>query len=333
MFALVNTEEQSFNSLGELRDVIAGQDRRDYEMPVCSISLDQDGIVHAGRFEGPLIKPALYGLLNTLGIPADFALNHCPEDLLVAIVQRIARDLNTMLRIQSTNGVVTGIMPAERQPIRHDVLIDWLGVKRPVKEATLGAGCLRITAVSTESEELLPNDTFAFGWELKSSENGWQSTEVWRWVLREVCTNGMVGFERDPIFRRKCQSREPVFKSLEEIAHVVQEASVPAGFFESAIKWAVERHVGKEHKLVFNYLAQRLEGDATKLALGEITADTSWYELMNTVTSLAKLHRIEMRRRYEAEGGMLLNWFSRQGQGRPPWRKVSCEECEAWNIN
>jgi hypothetical protein len=50
-----------------------------------------------------------------------------------------------------------------------------------------------------------------------------------------------------------------------------------------------------------------------------------------SITSSARLHSLDMRRGYEVEGGMLLNWFLRQGRGRPPWRRMSCEECEAWN--
>ncbi|MFC1604024.1 hypothetical protein ACFL5F_03260 [Planctomycetota bacterium] len=332
MLPFINIEEQAFDNLKKLRDVIANQDRRDYELPIQRVSLREDGTLQAGKFKGPLIRSALCGLLKNLRIPLDFALYRCPQDLLLEIVRRMAKVQDTVLRINTIDGVVTGIMPADRQPIRHDILVDCLGVERPVKEATLGIDCLRITAITTKSRELLPDDTFACGWELMNRESGWQSTEMWRWVVREKCSNGIVGLERNPIFRRPYNSREPTLKALKKLVDSIQEAmSLPE--LEPAIRWAADKRIGKEYEFVVNYLVRKLEGDATKQALDKVTAETSWYELMNIVTYLAKLHRIDMRRRYEAEGGILLNWFSIQGRGRPPWRQVYCEECKVWSTN
>jgi hypothetical protein len=332
MIPLIDIPEQSFSKLEELRDTIASRDRSVHEVPISKISLSESGILHAGGFEGHLTEPALYGLLNTEGVPPEFAVKRCPVDLLVMIVGRIARELNISVLVQTVDGVATSIMPADRQPIRHDMLIDRLGVERPIKEATLGTDCLRITAVNEEARELLPNDKFAFGWELTTGENGWRSTEVWRWVVREICVNGAVGFNRTAIIKRPYNSREPVLVFLQKLVSVVDNA-MQSPQLEPAIKWAADRRLNNEHRIVVNYLAQRLEGDTTKLALSETTADTTWYELLNKITSLARIHRLEMRRRYEVEGGMLLSWFLQQGRGQPPWRRMSCDECEFSNAS
>jgi hypothetical protein len=329
---LIDIPEQSFDKLQDLRDVIASQDKKIYEAPIKEVSLSEDGVLRAGRFEGRLAKPAFCGLLHTEGVPQDFAFNRCPVDLLVTIVRRLACEQNTSIVIQTINGVATGIMPADRQPIQHDMLIDRLGVDRPIKEATLSADCLRITAAPHGYKELLPNDTYGFGWELITSENGWRSTEVWRWIVREICTNGAVGFDKAPIFKRTCNSHQPVLISLQGLLYVLENAMQPPEL-ETAVKWAADRRIGAEHELVVDYLSRKLQADATRTELNGIGVSTTWYDLMNTVTSLARLHTVEVRRRYEAEGGALLNWFSRQGRSRPPWRKLSCEECEVWNAN
>ena len=42
---------------------------------------------------------------------------------------------------------------------------------------------------------------------------------------------------------------------------------------------------------------------------------------------LAESRPSETRRRYEVFGGILLDWFMRQGRGRAPWQRMPCEHC------
>jgi len=331
MFPLVDIEERSAENLTELRDILSGQDRPAYEMSSRRISLDPSGIFNAGGLEGPMTKLALMGLLKTLNINSDFGLIQCPNDLLPAVIKRFTDQYNAPIRIHTTDGVITGIMPADRQPIMHDMLIDQLGTERPIKNATLGPGQLRITAITTESKEILPKDTFSSGWELITSETGWQATEVSRWLLREICTNGAIGFDKVPVFKRTYNETKPALVAQQTLIHAIETIRPPE--LESAVRWASNASVNRDRESVVNYLGQRLEGASTKMALSNIDTSTSWYELLNTITALAQLHRLEMRRRYEAEGGVLLNWFSKQGRGKPPWRRVSCEDCQAFNVN
>jgi len=330
MISLVDVEEQSFKELKELRDVLDSQGRRTYTVPMNKITLSEDGILHADRFEGPLAKAAMRGFLHTEGAPVDFVMNRCPTDLSVEIVNRLACETNTSITIQATNGVATGIMPADRQPIQYEMLIDRIGIERPIKEAVLSPDLLRITAVNGDSKELLPKDAFGFGWELVASEHGWLTTEVSRLAVRLICTNGLVGFDKNPVLRRSYNSRESVLRFLHRLVYVLDHEIRPPDL-EPALKWAADRRIGREQNHVLKYLTQRLGGDATRLELRDVTEDTSWYELLNTITSLARLYSVGLRRRYEAEGGMLLHWFSRQGRGKPPWRRRLCEECIAWD--
>ena len=330
MFPWVETKEQVFTAMADLRDAIAAENRRLFQVPSRGLSLGRTGTLQTSRCEGRLAKSSLAGLLSTLKIPVDFAANVCPQDLLMTLVNRLARERDTEVLVQVVDDVVTGVMPANRQPIGHDMLIDWIGVATPIKEATLAGQCLRIAIVAPEAEELLPGDAFSSGWELINGEDGWHSTEVWRFVVRLICSNGMVGFDKTAAFHRAYSSREPAMKSLARLEHVIGALAESPGL-ASAISWAAQRRLGSDHEPVVSYLAQRLEGDTTKLALSKVTSDTPWYGLLNALTSLARLHRVEMRRRYELEGGVLLNWFSRRGRTRPPWRRASCTGCENWD--
>lgn len=331
MFPLVDLEERSAENLTELRDILSDQDRQIYEISSNRVSLDPSGIFNAGGLEGPMTQSALAGLLKTLGINLDFGLIQCPDDLLPNVIKRFARDYKAELRIHTAEGVVTAIMPADRQPIMHDMLVDQLGAERHIERAVLGPDQLRITAITTGPQELLPKDTFSSGWELITGECGWQATEVSRWLLREICTNGAIGFDRVPAFKRTYSENKPALLSQQTLIHAIEAIRPPE--LESAVQWASDTSVNRDRESVVNYLGQRLEGVSTKMALSDISTNTSWYELLNTLTALAQVHRLEMRRRYEAEGGVLLNWFSQRGRGKPPWRRVSCDDCQVLNVN
>jgi hypothetical protein len=331
MIPLREISEQSFGKMEALRDAIAAQDRKVYEAPLRDVSLSKEGVLHAGRFEGPLTKPAFHGLVRTEGAPPEFVVDRCPDDLQVTIVRSLAQGQNRSVRIQTVDGVATGVMPADWHPLRCDVLVDRLGVDRTIEEAVLSADCLRITALIDEPRELLPNDSFRSGWELITSENGWYSTRVVRRVVREVCTNGLMGIDETAVFERKYNSRESVLASLQRLVHALAQALQPLEL-ESAVRWATQTVVGNERELVVGYLSRRLGGDVTKRELSVVTPDASWYELLNAVTAAAQLHNLDLRRRYEVAGGVLTNWFARQGRTRPPWRRASCEGCEDWNV-
>ena len=329
MIPLVDTRECEFGSQEELRTAIAAQHRQDYVAPSSEITLDEDGIVHAGRFAGPLARPALEGLCKTLAIPVEFACGVCPADLLAALVRRLATAQDISLRVQTTDGTATGILPADRQVIRHDMLLDCLGADEPIQYAALSVDVLRISTIQRQAER---GDAFGFGWDVLNNEDGWQGISAHRFLVRMICVNGMVGFDKTASFRRTWNRHQPIGKSLLQLVDIVRcETDIPE--LETAVKWASDTPVGSEQEPVLQYLARRLEGDVTMRALGEISQDTVWYNLLNHLTNQAKNHHLEMRRRYELEGGLLLRWFFNQGRGRPYWRKPGCATCKALNDN
>ena len=332
MIKLADVKEQSFRNLKDLRACLAGRKVRDYEVPIDRFSIDEGGVLCAGPVEGQMAQSALKGLLSIYHLPWQFATEECSSELLTHIIRQLGQDKRKLVRIQTVDDVVSAVMPANRQPMRHDTLVDWLGVKRPIHEATLHLSSLRITSVDRDSKEFLPGETFGYGWELLNNEDGWAPTESRQYIIRWACINGMIGLDKMSSLRRMPKSREPIFQSLERLGSVLDDVTEFKDL-GNAVKWAGEKQLGPEHDAVVSYLAGRLEGKATMIALDKITVASSWYDLLNMVTSLAKTHHLDMRRRYEFEGGMLVKWFSRQGRVRPPWQKKSCQECVAWNSN
>jgi hypothetical protein len=330
MFALADTEEKLFSDLADLKAHLAHRKKQNYTVPRSNLSLSEDGVLRCDRFEGQLTRSGFMGLLNTYDIPQKFGENICPPDLLSTIVKRLSDGDDEPVRIQLIDNVVAAVMSSDRLPIGHEVLVNCLEDIGPIKEAVLGQSYLRITSLTKEHKELMEGDPYSFGWEVINSEDGWRSTEAQRYVLRLVCTNGQIGFDKTASFRRLPQTKEAIAESLEKLGNILTNMPEVQGL-EKAVKWAARQRIGNEREAVVKYLSQRLAGDTTRLALEEsITAEASWYDLLNNITSSARLHQLNMRRRYEFEGGTLLNWFNSQGHRRAPWRRMSCETCDYW---
>lgn len=332
MLDIVDIKEQSFQSIRELQDCIFDRTRRDYVVSSQKVHLDEDGIFHAGEFEGRLTKPALSGLFNTLEIPENYGWEICTPDLLVATVEKLAKKKDISVRVQVINGVANGIMPADRQTIKHEMLFDFLKVQQPIHQVTLRANILRITTVNPQAEAVLPGDSFGVGWELLNNEDGWHSITASRFLVRFICVNGMIGFDKTAFFCRTYNSREPIGKSMLKLIDILKGVTeMPE--IEAAVKWAADTSLGNQKEAVLDYMGRRLEGEVTKRALQDITNDSTWYDFMNRLTSLAKLHQLELRRKYEYAGGILLRWFMSQGHQRPIWKKSLCESCDTWMHN
>jgi len=248
MIPLIDVHEQSFSEMKELRETIAAQDRKVFDVPLRDISLGEDGVLRAGRFEGPLTRSALCGLVSTEDAPPAFVIDRCPADLLKTIIERLAHERNISVLIQTVDGVATGVMPGNRRPIRYDILLDRLGVGRTIEEATLSHDCLRLTAYVDPPREWLPKDAFRSGWELMTSENGWHATRVVRRVVRLVCANGMMGFDDTAVFERKYNSQEPVLTSLQALSHALDNA-IREARLEPAVEWAAHTSIGDQHKI------------------------------------------------------------------------------------
>ena len=331
MYPVAEMDEQSFEKAEDASEALARQDRNDYTVPSPEIGLNDEGILRAGGFEGPMSPSGLSGLCRSFQIPYEYVRDTCPADLVATNVKRLAEHQEQTLRIQSINGVATGVMPHTRRVIQHERLIDFLG-DRPVREITIAAERLLIVSLEDEFKELLPDDVYACGWQIANNEDGWHSTEADRLVYRQICSNGLIGFDRKAAFRRRYDSQAHIEASLEELINMIDTMSKGPDL-APATKWAFDAKLGRDKDAVLNYVSKNLEGKATKLALENISGDTSWYDLMNEITSLARIHQLTMRRNYEQMGGVLLSWFMSQGRERPPWRTVPCESCDIWMDN
>jgi len=326
MITLARTDEHTFTSIESLREFLATRSCRDWDVRRRQISLNENGVLRADQFEGPLSEPALRGLLRVLDIPEAFGTEICPPDLLARNVNRLAEGKDDPVRVRVVDGIVTSVMAANRLPITHDLLLRSIDLKQPIQEATISGTSLRITAANGESEEVLPGDNFVSGWDLVNGEDGWLPTEARVFILRVLCTNGMVQVDQTSLFFRNPSSKEPIFKALDALKSVLAAQRQPL-VLTSAIRWAAQRQLSGDRDAALAFLARRLGGAAILPALNDLTAESSFYDLLNRVTSLARTHRLEARRHYEAEGGVLLGWFSGQGRRRAPWHRSMCQHC------
>jgi hypothetical protein len=124
MIKLADVKEQSFRNLKDLRACLAGRKVRDYEVPIDRFSIDEGGVLCAGPVEGQMAQSALKGLLSIYHIPWQFATEECSSELLTHIIRQLGQDKRKLVRIQTVDDVVSAVMPANRQPMRHDTLVD-----------------------------------------------------------------------------------------------------------------------------------------------------------------------------------------------------------------
>ena len=260
-------------------------------------------------------------------MPVQYATRICPPDLLATNVNVLAGHSEAVVRIRSVDGIARAIFPRDRVPISHALLVEALDFEEMNVEATLSDVHLRITAVHTSSREAQPGDAFAYGWEVTNAHDGWTELSAWRFVKRLICENGMVSFDRRPLFRRSPSTHRPLLGDLDRLSAILKEEA-DAFDLEPALGWASQQLLGNGRDTVVDYLSRQLDGPATKLALEDVTPKDTFYHLMNRITALGRTHRLTQRRRHEAEGGVLLSWFLAQGRRRPPWQRRMCDECE-----
>ncbi len=325
MIPLAGIEERSFSDLDEVREHLSKRNRFDLELPLKNVSIDDLGAFRAGKAEGRLTEPAMRGLARQLRIPEGFV-RDMPADLFTYTVGRLVRDRDDMVRIHTEDDLVTGIMPGNYLPVRHELVAQWLKGRRSGVHATLSPTYMRVTLPNQESAPVLPGDMYQSGSEIVNHENGLGALEVRQYVLRLVCLNGLVTPQTTASYSRQPHGDDPVSRALEEMARVVNEPQNPTEL-EKPVRWAADRAVGGDLAKVVRFLAARLEGETTRSALNEINEDSTWYALLNSVTAFARSRPAETRRRYEVIGGLLLGWFMREGRGHAPWRRRPCEHC------
>jgi hypothetical protein len=157
-------------------------------------------------------------------------------------------------------------------------------------------------------------------------ENGLGPLEARQYLLRLICLNGTVRLTKRASFARAPGGSMPIGRALQKLTAIVHDKPLLPEL-EKGARWATEQRIGGQFKAAQGFLASRLEGETTRLGLGGVNEDTTWYDFFNRLTSFAQSRPGEMRRRYEVIGGILLDWFVRQGRGRAPWRHFPCEEC------
>ena len=324
MIPVTEIQEVRFHAGDEMMDYIESQSREDYEVIGRKIEVSEDGVLRAGSFEGPLARTAWAGLLEELSVPANFARKVCPPDLAAAVVNRLLRDYRKRLRVRTVNGVARGIMPLDRLPIKHLLLGDWLPHELGRYEATLGADALRITFTQKDIE-VLPDDVYGQGWEIINDENGLRGTEARRYVRRLVCSNGMIGMHRSSAFRRRTSSLKPVLEALSELRDALQENDGRGP--QRAARWASRNRVEDSREDAVEYLSGRLEGTVTRTLLQDVRSESTWYDLLNTITAQGRSRDLMTRRQYELLGGQLMRWFHSEGRGTPPWGDPRCADC------
>jgi len=324
MIPLAKTDEKIFGSLKEVKAYLAARNFEAYEVSLGNVQISDKGDLYILNGGGPLTKYALLGLIGVLGMPWSYAAKVCPPDLLIYSIQKLMQCKHEQqVRIQIVDGIVTAIMSPAHLPMPHQTLITWLGADRPIQEAILSDGILRVTLIQKTMDVAFAH-TLGIGWEILNDERGWWPTQLWRYALSQDRGNGSLGFEDCPVFTRQANFTESICDALQTLTDILEDTVEIEGL-DTAVQKAIEQRIGAARDDLVNHLASRLDGWATRLMLRNITQKNSYYDLVNVLSVAARTHRLAMRRRYEFEAGTLLNWFRDQRRGQAPsWHQMSC---------
>lgn len=326
MIPLANTDEKIFSSLKEVKAHLVTRNFEAYEIPLGDIQISDKGELQILDSIRLLTKSAFFGLISILGISWSYAAKVCPTDLLVYSIQRLMQHKHLQrVRIQIVDGVVTAIMSPARLPMPHQTLITWLGADRPIQEAILSDGILRVTLIQ-KTMDVAPNHSLGFGWEILNDERGWWPTQLWRYALEQGRGNGFLGFEDCPVFTRLAIFTESICDALQKLTGIVEDTVEIQGL-DTAVQRALEQRIGSAREQLVDRLVDRLEGRATRLLLRNITPKSSCFDLVSRVSSAARNHRLPMRRRYELEGGLLLLSLYKTDQTSLPLPQATCQSC------
>jgi hypothetical protein len=305
MIPLAKTDERIFGSLQEVKAHLAARNFEAYEIPLGNVQMSDMGELHILDGGGPLTKYAFLGLIGVLGIPWPYAVRVCPTGLLIHSIQKLMQHKHEQrVRIQIVDDVVTAIMSPARLPMPHQTLTTWLGTDRPIHEAVLSGGILRITLIRATTE-VAPGSILGIGWEILNDETGWWPTQLWRYALEQGRGNGFLGFEDCPVFTRRAIFTESICNALQKLTDTLEDTVEIEGL-DRAVQRAIEQCIGRAREEMVDQLVDRLEGRATRLLLRNITQKSSYYDLATIISSAARTHRLPMRRRYELDAGLLL---------------------------
>jgi len=331
MIPLTELREESFPSIEALGGRLAHMEVEDHVVPMAGITLEADGLLRLGSVRVALSEPGYHALLRRLRIPSEYATDVCDAELLADSVNRLARRDTAEARFHVVEGKIVNVTKPEYKAVANRPLVAYCASElAQAASVILTASRLSVTVTSKVPREVLPSDTFEYGWELTNCAAGSVPLEVRGYALRLICLNGMVARCERGGYRLMPSEHF----DLPEVLHTVRGhlgSDPQMGLFDRGLRRASEMRVGEYLSELQATLRRALGADGYESRFRELAEETTWYEVHNTLTAAARMYTVAGRRMLETLAGDLVEWLAGGQSGRSGrrWglRASRCDGC------
>ncbi|MCJ7811749.1 hypothetical protein MUP95_00305 [bacterium] len=319
MIPTIRTEENKYTDLEKALRHMRSIRRHDYLVDnPGDIFITQHGDLSYCEEKFPITDCGMKRICAILGIPYFYA-RKIPDELSVYNINRLFRERRSELMIRTQNVgyngeyLVTSLLPSSYCWVPNTTILEYLK-KNDIKpnEICFSPMMLRVTFLSEHMIEPFPSDSIKLGWEITNSENGMVPFAVNVYLYRLICSNGMVAPEKYYGFKYRFKKGTTRLEIDATLDSAVSELYEKSGNIEQVLVAMGETQVEEDDFLSIRRKVGRFIG--MDRARGEIcNFASSYFDVMNRVTTLAKDQRsFKKRRDLEVLGGQILfNFMSK----------------------
>jgi len=289
------------------------KDCHDATVPVWGISFDNINQVKIDGQPHPLRIVAQRQICNRLGIPHPYLVK-CPEDLQAMNLNHwISQERNEELFFRFDGDQVRAIFTKRYQPVDNMQVLERLsslgfGPDTQV-QAALDSEFMSLSIPDAKKTFRVDGDKMTPGISIANSEVGLSSLSIACFVLRLVCTNGMISKTEVT-----ASYRHTSLKVMEEFPAVLQNVGAEIELQRAKFRLSLESPVANPESTIesFNRQFQLREQETTAVEWAwpqEMASPATMFNVVNTYTKASQYPNLpaESSHRLQRTGGAILS--------------------------
>ena len=309
---------QKLTTLGKVFDRVDKMSAGCYDLniDVPDISFDNLDILRIAGEPHPVRPVAQRSISNRLGIPYPY-LRRCPEDIQALNLNHwITQEKNDKLQFRFDGDEVRAVFTTKYIPVDNFEVcerLDSLGYGPETEvQCRLDPEFMSLSIPDGKSAFDIDGDKFKPGISISNSEVGLASLSIAAFVLRLICTNGLIS--KSDVSK---SYRHVSTKILSEFPQVLDKVSYELGTQRSQFKLSMESPVDNPESTLVSFNRQfglnENERDAVEWAWPMEMGDTM-FNVVNTYTRAAQMDGLNAESNYRLEkvGGNILGMLNKR---------------------
>jgi len=282
----------------------------DHNVDVDEISFDSLDLLRIGGEPHTVRTVAQRAISNRLGIPYQY-LKKCPEDIQAGNLNYwIDHEKNSELFFRFDEDDVRAIFTTKYVPVDNfEVLfkLDSIGYKPETKvQCSLDPEFMNLSIPDGKKSFDIDGDKFTPGISISNSEVGLASLSISAFVLRLICTNGLISKTQESSSYRHVST-----KILEEFPDVLERVSLELGNKKDLFKLSMDSPVDNPEGTMMNFNRQfqlnKIEQEAVDWGYYQDVGDTMFH-IINGYTKGAQYKDLSAESSFKLQktGGNIL---------------------------